>query len=231
MTELGFKPSSDKVGDQCSKIPNLDCFSWQWQRRQKQETEVAGAETCLRSYSLSISVCSPSTGQGHLTSLSPFPAGVLPQAPFPLWGSRPLVIAAVSCDSQGQYHRTGGTSCINKANADQTGLLAANAEISHQSTWYLLNAQQPTQSPHISLESQSFPSTFCFKASVDSPLCQRLLTWGLQQPTLNQHGGGWWRNHHPLQIWWLGNSFTLDTFHVNESATYSFAFNSLLFCP
>ena len=53
-----------------------------------------------------------------------------------------LVIAAVSCDSQGQYHRTGGTSCINKANADQTGLLAANAEISHPSTWYLLNANR-----------------------------------------------------------------------------------------
>lgn len=58
-------------------------------------------------------------------------------------------------------------------------------------------AKRPKQSPYINLESQSFPSTFCFKASVNSPLCQSLLTLGLQQPTLNQHGGGWWRNHHP----------------------------------
>ena len=128
MTELGFIPSSDKVGDQCSKIPNLDCFSWQWQRERAGNQKWLVQRLAYWSYSPSISGRSPRTGQSHLTSLSPFPAGVLPQVPFPLWRSRPLVIAAVSCDSQGRYHRTRGAQCITKANANQTGLLATNAE-------------------------------------------------------------------------------------------------------
>lgn len=125
MAQLHFKPNSDKVQDQYSEIPNLNCF---FSSGGKKDTGVwyDGRETCLLTLPLRAPLQALSISQGCLTSLS-FPQGAPSRLPQPshslsLW----LVVAPSRRWEPRQDDSTRGASCITKSSANPTGSYQLN---------------------------------------------------------------------------------------------------------